>query len=241
MAKDRKYTRYNSKSDYSYSFGTYATIHMIEHNPKVVECILAHSKLETNSLQILIEICNKYNIPIKDNCDRVIERITTKESHYAIGVFNKFENDLDHDTNHIVLDNPGDMGNVGTIMRTALGYGINNIAIISPGVDVFNPKVVRASMGAMFQINFKYYNSFLEYKQECEARDLYPFMLEGAVELKSLNRDINKSYSLIFGNESSGLDESFSKVGQSIYIKHNQKIDSLNLSIAVGIALYYFH
>ncbi|MBS4536688.1 TrmH family RNA methyltransferase [Clostridium sp. D2Q-14] len=240
MTKDRKYKKYSNKLDYSYSFGTYATIDMIKHNPIVVECVLVHKKLEQSSLKALLDVCEEHGISVNQNCNKVIERIRTKGSYNVIGIFKKFERKLDSYSNHVVLVNPSDMGNVGTIMRTCLGFGISDIAIVSPAVDVFNPKVVRASMGAIFQINFKYYDSFKEYEENFEERDLYTFILNSAVDLKSLNRDLGKKYSLIFGNESSGLDKSFSKVGQSVYIKHNNKIDSLNLGIAVGIALYHF-
>ena len=54
------------------------------------------------------------------------------------------------DANHVVLVNPGDMGNMGTIIRTMLGFNYSNLAIIKPGVDVFDPRVIRASMGALF-------------------------------------------------------------------------------------------
>ena len=60
--------------------------------------------------------------------------------------------------------NPSDMGNMGTIIRTGIGFGIRNLAIVEPAVDVFNPRVVRASMGSLFQMNFRYYDSFETYR-----------------------------------------------------------------------------
>lgn len=47
---------------------------------------------------------------------------------------------------HVVLHNPSDVGNVGTILRSALGFGFRDVAIIRPGVDPFDPRVLRASM-----------------------------------------------------------------------------------------------
>ncbi len=117
---------------------------------------------------------------------------------------------------------------------------MNNLAVISPGVDVFDPKVLRASMGSLFRINFKYFDSFDSYKEKFYNRKIYTFMLDGATSLKNLKHDDNELFSLVFGNEATGLDSSFSSVGTSVFIKHTDRIDSLNLTIAAGIAMYHF-
>jgi TrmH family RNA methyltransferase len=60
-----------------------------------------------------------------------------------------------------------------------LGFNFKNLAIIKPAVDMFDPLVVRASMGAIFSINFEYFNSIEEYISKFSAHHLYPFMLNG--------------------------------------------------------------
>ena len=65
-------------------------------------------------------------------------------------------------------------------------------------------------------------------------------MLKGAISLKQVKHNNNESISLIFGNEATGLDDSFAHIGTSIIIKHTDRIDSLNLTIAAGIAMYQF-
>ena len=49
------------------------------------------------------------------------------------------------------------MGNLGTIMRTMVGFGMEDLAIIRPGVDAYDPKVIRASMGSIFHLRFAYF------------------------------------------------------------------------------------
>ena len=56
-----------------------------------------------------------------------------------------------------------DMGNLGIIMRTLLAFGYKDLAIVLTAADRFNPKTVRASMGAMFSIRIPEYNTFDEY------------------------------------------------------------------------------
>lgn len=131
------------------------------------------------------------------------------------------------------------MGNMGTIIRTMLGFNYTNLAIIRPGVDVFDPRVIRASMGALFNINFEYFNSFDEYLTKYPEREVYPLMLKGAKNIHQITAANNK-HSLVFGNESSGLPDDYLKYGQSVFIPHSDKIDSLNLSMALGITLCHF-
>ena len=92
------------------------------------------------------------NIPVNIN-NKLIRYLSPKENCYAIAIFDKYNNNLDDNENHLVLVNPSNGGNLGTIIRSSLGFGIKNIAIIRPGVDMFNPKRIRASMGAIFGVN----------------------------------------------------------------------------------------
>lgn len=128
------------------------------------------------------------------------------------------------------------MGNLGTIIRSSVGFGILNIAIIKPAVDLFSPKVIRSSMGAIFNVNIEYFDNFNAYLKE--KRNCYPFMLKATTSLSDVV--IKEPYSLIFGPEASGLDDSYLNVGCPLIIRHNNTIDSLNLDNAVSIALYEF-
>ena len=123
-----------------------------------------------------------------------------------------------------------------TIMRSAAGFGITDLVIITPAVDHFDPKTVRASMGALFHLNISVFSSFEEYKKQYGNREMYPFMLKAKKKLSELK--VSKPYSLIFGNEATGLPDSFLNEGTSVIISHSNRIDSLNLPIAASIALY---
>ena len=94
-----------------------------------------------------------------------------------MGLFRKYETDFDGAKSHLVLVNPSNMGNLGTIIRTSIGFGINNLAIIRPAVDIYDPKCIRSSMGAFFELNFKYFDSFNDYLNYASLREIFPFML----------------------------------------------------------------
>ena len=115
------------------------------------------------------------------------------------------------------------------------------MALIRPCVDVFDPRVVRASMGSLFSLRIKVYEDFDAYLAEHPGRMLYPFMLDGSRSLPDvLAGPVPAAWTLVFGNEGSGLPPKFARMGQPVRIPSNEKIDSLNLSIAAAIGIYGF-
>lgn len=231
---------YKKDFDYSYTLGVFLTIELMDHRPDKVIKVYLSTNADKNSGVIKIkDLADKWDIPVEVN-DRAVSRLSPKENCYAIGIFSKYETPLAKDKNHIVLVNPMDSGNLGTILRTSLGFGITNIAIIRPAVDIFDPRTIRASMGALFSVSFAYFNDFNMYQGLSSRHALYPFMLNAKQSLHDVDSFIKKPYSLIFGNESSGLPDEFREIGTSIVIPHSKNIDSLNLSVSVGIACYAF-
>lgn len=229
---------YNKENDYSYTLGVFPTIELLKNKSQKVMRVILHSQADKNSgVFVIKELCAKASIPIEIS-DKTINKLSKKGNCYAIGVFNKYITKLE-ENHHVVLVNPSDMGNMGTIIRTMLGFGYRNLAIIRPGVDVFDPKVVRASMGALFNMNIQYFDNFEEYLHDYSSHQIYPLMLKGAKNIHQL--EISDQYhSLIFGNESSGLPNDYLNYGQSVFIPHTEWIDSLNLSMALGITLSIF-
>lgn len=228
---------YKKNADYSYTLGAFPTFELISAKPETVRKVLAHSSF--TDIDKLRSVCNKSNITFEIN-DNLIKKLSDKENCYVAGIFEKYSCSLDADKPHIVLVNPSNMGNLGTIIRTAVGFGIYNIAVIQPCADIFNPKTVRSSMGALFRLNFALYDSFEDYRNQFGSHDIYTFMLNGENTLTLDNCPKTELYSLVFGNEASGLDDSYLKAGTSIMIPQSPYVDSLNLTIAVGVAAYIF-
>lgn len=233
-----KIRTYKKDLPYSYTLGVFLTIELLINRPANVLKVLLHNKANKSAgINKIINLCKENNISYEYN-DRLISILSNKDNCFAIGIFTKYEESLATTENHLVLVNPSDSGNLGTIIRTSLGFGIANLAIIKPAVDIFDPKTIRASMGALFSINFIYYNTFSSYYQEYKDHQAYPFMLEAKTNLSQVK--IARPYALIFGNEGSGLPKSYLEIGTSLVIPHKNTIDSLNLSVAVAIALYEF-
>lgn len=228
---------YKKNAQYSYTLGAFPTMELINKRPKDIIGIYVSSKYD-GSVDFF-EVCRERNIHCEYN-DKLLNRISTKENCFIAGAFNKFDCVLEEDTPHVVLVNVSDMGNLGTIIRTLAGFGICDLGIVAPCADVFNPKTIRASMGAVFSIRVHVFESFDQYQDKYKNREMYPFMLDGDKTLNIYECEHSKKYTLIFGNEATGLDSSFKNVGQSIFIPQTKMVDSLNLPISVGVGSFIF-
>ena len=232
---DVKTVPYQKKFGYSYAFGVFPTIELLENKPKEVIKIMFSSRGKSNSgVQKIINLCKKLQIKTEWN-DGLITKIGGNDNTYAVSVFSKYSGRVCAGENHLVLISPEDTGNLGTILRTCLGFGIKNVVIIKPAVDIFDPKTVRASMGSVFKINFQYYDDFELYRRE-HKNSLFCFMTDATEELSTV--EFTKPYSLVFGSEGAGLPKDLANFGKSVFIKQSKQIDSLNLAVAVAVSLY---
>lgn len=230
------YKRYHKEDSVSYALGITVTFELLLSKTEYVNKVYVHSAMkEGDTLDRLVSICKSAGIDIIYT-DKIFNVLSKKENCYIIGEFKKFEGGLDNNKSHIVLVNPSDAGNMGTILRSALGFGLNQIAVIRKAVDIFAPKVIRASMGAVFSAGYEYFDSFDDYAVKYNSRELYPFMLDAKISLHDLKP--GKKFSLIFGNEARGLPKEFLSIGTSVVIPHSSEIDSLNLPVAASIAMY---
>ena len=140
----------------------------------------------------------------------------------------------------VAIENSQDPGNLGTILRTALWFGIRDIILSSNSVDIYNPKTVRSTMGNLFQLNIVYTEDLYNY-----CRKVYPeHRYYGAsLEANSSIHDIaiNERFGLFFGNEANGLTQDLVDKLDELYIIPGAGLaESLNLSVSAGISLYHF-
>lgn len=237
---DTKIKKYRHDADYSYTPGMTLTVEMIRCAPQLVRKVYVHPDYQPRDPeQDIRRLCSRAGISWEMG-ERLFSRLGLKENVFVLGVFDKADAPILPGKPHVVLVNPSDAGNLGTILRTGAGFGFHDFAIIRPGVDIYDPKVIRASMGAFFHIRFRYYDAFEDYRRQFPEQRLYSFMLKGKTTLKQLSGRPDGPFSLVFGNEATGLPDIFLDYGESVLIRHSQEIDSLNLSIAFGIAAHWF-
>ena len=228
--------KYSKKTEFSYTIGAFTTFELLENAPGQVIRILYSSRLDQKLKQKLVKITNKHVISLVED-DFAIEKATPKGNVFMIGVFKKLTRKVNPNSNHIVLVNPSNRGNLGTILRTAAGFGFKDVVILRDSVDIFHPDVISSSRGAIFRIQCEYFDSFEEYQNKhSKGRMLVPFLTTGKSELSEI--EFSFPYSLIFGNEAKGLPKSFSSIGTPARISQTDQVDSLNLAVAAGVAMY---
>ena len=230
---------YSQELEYSYTPGVFPSLELMRVRPEKAMRLLLSERAQGEGVEKLRQNCREHGVR-EEIADKALRRISGKDNCFAAVVFEKWQAQLEAEGPHVVLHHPMDEGNLGTIQRTLLGLGIKDIAIIRPAADPFDPRVVRATMGALFSLRVKQYDSFESYRAEYPGHTLYPFMLDGSVMLEQATRQVQTPYALVFGNEGSGLPPEFAQMGQAVRIPHSNEIDSLNLSIAVGIGAYAF-
>lgn len=228
---------YKKDAEYSYTLGAFPTIELLKTRPEEVLEVYVHSTF--TDVDTIEKLAKPYGIPVLRQ-DKIINKLSDKENCFVVGILKKYKDILKKDQSHVVLVNPSNMGNMGTIIRTAIGFGIKNLAIISPGVDVFHPKTIRASMGALFRINCQYFSSFEEYEASYPEHEIFCFMLNAKRQLTINTCPKPEMFSLVFGNEATGLDDSYLQKGTSVIIPQSEEVDSLNITIAAGVGMYLF-
>lgn len=229
--------RYKHDLEVSYALGATLTFELLKSRPEWVTRVFLSSSLEeTEGILRLKALCGKQGIRCETN-DKAFNILSPKGNCYVIGEFRKTSMTLAPGS-HIVLVNPSDAGNLGTILRTAVGFGLTDIAIIKNAVDFYDPKTVRSSMGAAFHVRAEYFDTIEDYCARFPENVRYAFMLSASVPLPEVA--VREPFSLVFGNEATGLPDRFAEFCTPVIIRHSRDIDSLNLPMAAGIAMYEF-
>jgi RNA methyltransferase, TrmH family len=145
----------------------------------------------------------------------------------------------------LFLDDIQDPGNLGTIMRLADWFGISNIYCSKATVDVYNPKVVQATMGAICRVNVQYVDkiSFLgNIKQEVPGLNIYGTFLNG---INIYTEEFEPNGLIILGNEGNGISTVLEPyISKRLYIpafsSEGAGSESLNVSVAAAIVCSEF-
>ncbi len=169
-----------------------------------------------------------------------ITRLSDTESPQDIIAYAKVrENHINYQDNFIYLEDIQDPGNLGTIIRTALWFGVENIYVSDNSVDFFSPKVIRSTMGAVFHSNIVRIHPEINLREMFNEHKLYGTALQSEKSIKDVVK--SEKFGLFFGNEARGLSPEIMKyLDETFIISGSDDIESLNLSVAAGIALYHF-
>ena len=142
----------------------------------------------------------------------------------------------------VILENLQDPGNLGTILRTGEGAGITGVIMSDNTVDIYNPKVIRSTMGSIYRVPFVYEKDLLAVLDKLHEAGVktYAAHLKGEDYYDSFS--FKEPTAFLIGNEGNGLTEELSEAASSyLKIPMEGKVESLNAGIAAALLMYEAH
>ena len=208
-----------------------------------IKFLLANAEvLNKNEVEKIIDFIDENKIVVCSN--QVFESAAdTVNAQGVLAVINKntkAQNDVIDKYNFIIMcDRIQDPGNLGTIIRIADAFGPAAIILNKGCVDVFNPKVVRASAGAIFRVPFIQSEDDLEIINNMKYKGFYIVSTVVDSEYYIDNMEKRNKICIVIGNEGQGVSqEIIQKSDIALTIKMTGKAESLNASVAAGISIY---
>lgn len=149
--------------------------------------------------------------------------------------------DILNDKRHmwLLLDDVRDPGNLGTILRTAEGAGMSAVIMGKGTADLFNPKTVRSTMGAIFRMPFIYASDITDIILNIKDNgyNVYGTTIEGSILYDKA--DYTKGAGIVIGNEANGIsDRVLGYITDRIRIPMEGGIESLNAAVAAAVVMY---
>lgn len=155
----------------------------------------------------------------------------------VIGVSKKRKEDI-IGNKVLILEDIQDPGNLGTIIRSSLAFGIDTVVLSPKTVDLYNPKVLRSTQGMIFHINIiiRELVPFINKLKE-DNYTIYGTKVDNGINIKNIKKE--DKYALIIGNEGQGMSKTIESLcDYNLYIDMNNKVESLNAAVAASILLY---
>ena len=207
---------------------------------KIVEVYVAESFYETGTAREKIQQCG-YEILSDELFKKVSDTQTPqgilcvmKQYHYELEDLFQKENPL-----FLILEDIQDPGNLGTMIRTAEGAGVDGIIMTKGTVDIYNPKTIRSTMGSVYRMPFIYTDDLLGVMKQLQEKQvkLYAAHLKGNKFYHQL--DYKGATAFLIGNEGNGLkDETADAADVYMKIPMEGKVESLNAAVASVILMY---
>ncbi len=212
----------------------------------VPESILfSNELLDVTGGKELLKKIEKHNMELINIPYNLLKDLTDTENPQGILAVVKFNDssfeELLQEKNKfiIILDELQDPGNVGTIIRTADAFGANGIVMTNNCVDLYNPKVIRATMGSLFHIPivFTENKTSLIGSFKNKGINVYSTSLEGEYYIHEM--DLTKNIAIVIGNEANGVSDEMINISDGlIKIPMYGKAESLNAAVATSVAMY---
>ena len=223
----------------------------IAEGEKLIEMLLPHFELDSIIAterwyaSSTLKIDSKRTVVAENEAQmKQISQLVTPPSVLAIFVMRKGDEvEIDSDKLYLALDRVQDPGNLGTIIRLADWFGIDTILASHTTAEIYNPKVIQATMGAIGRVNVIYCDLESRLAKLAERGvDIYGTFLEGENIYRA---QLGRSGVVVMGNEGSGISKEIeATISHKIFIppyrKEQLSSESLNVASATAITLSQF-
>lgn len=226
--------RYRSTLSYGWVLGDFAIRELIRHAPETVLDVRWHGDLALDRRTRLADMCAAIDAPFRRD-DATVEAKRSKGTARVLACFAKRNAALATDRDQLVLLDPTDPGNLGTMLRTALAFGVEDVAIVGAG-DPWSPHATRASLGAIFALRTARFASIDAYLASAPNHDVVRLDGHGDGTLDDLAGS-DAPLALLAGPAWPGFRPEQRRYGRAVGIELDPRVESLNVAVAVGIAL----
>jgi TrmH family RNA methyltransferase len=180
------------------------------------------------------------NLLIETN-DIILKKLATTDSApeaIAVGFQKKYDKNILKNSKRIVLlEDIKDLGNLGTIIRSSVAFGADGIILYGESVDIYNPKVVRASVGNLWKLPIFQMKTIEELKKYFQDFNIIATLPRSNNFLKTYTPKFPAV--VMFGSEANGLSEELINFAtSSVKIEMSKNVESLNLATSVSVILY---
>ena len=215
----------------------------IEENAKIKTIVVCDDCEKNGTLdkKLLYEIARFNCIYVTEKVFNILTDVSNPQGILAVVEKNNNIQEINYEQDLIlILDNVQDPGNLGTIMRTADSVNLKQIIVSKDCGDVYNPKVVRSTMGAIFRVEILERENLETTITEIKKRGFKTMATDLGTESSIYDEQYQKC-AIVIGNEANGVSkEILDIVDKKIKIPMLGKTESLNASVATGIILYEY-
>lgn len=204
------------------------------------------SSLFAKENKILVKSIDDMGIPVYTVKDNLFNQASNTVTPQGIAAVMKMceatQTDVSSMSRALILDGVSEPGNLGTIIRTAEAAGIDMVYMLKGCVDIYNPKVVRSTMGSLFRVPFVC---------DCKAEVVSELKENGfKIAASSLGESIdvyefanalekNSKRAVVIGNEAFGVSQEVLNLADvRVHIPMQGQVESLNAAVAAGILMY---
>ncbi len=205
-----------------------------------------HLVLEAYKKDMIVEVILEQNetlpldVPKVFVAKEILEKISDCPSSQNVMALCRKKEEKIKGKRLLLLDGIQDPGNLGTIIRSAVAFGIDTIVLSEDCVDLYNPKVIRSTQGMLFHVPIVRSN-LMEVIDEFQQKGypLYATNVSYGKDARSLTFEERQKYMLCMGNEGNGVrEEILDKATFYLSIPMKEEVESLNVAIATSILLY---